>query len=345
MIATETMPSPTQGRDGMPFLACYRKRLSDLVNQGGPHPGQHPAMDALWDAAASQIETERLSWEDIRQVWGEFEPSQSRDCICGSVGRKNHADLEDCEVTDRIYCRWISRKPHLANWDHYFHGLPIARAMCSRRRYFHDWLASWEKKVSTQPIRVLDIGCGPARDVAEYFEQYPGSRAVIECVDANDEAITYAHSVCADYRDRVEFHRANPFRYQPAQPPLLVWCANLFDRLADKFCVRLLERYYWYLAPEGEIVAGNFSSVNTHHNWMKVLGWEPHSRDRTELEDFIAECDIRAERAYVVRGTGGLNLFLHIAAPAVARFNVCDRPVENAVEPDDVARALATNAA
>src|SRR5207247_489538 len=96
----------------------------------------------------------------------------------------------------------------------------------------------------------------------------------------------------------------------------VVYCAGLFDYLADSVCEKLMLSFYDMLAPGGLLEVTNVHTVNPSRNWMEYsVDWHLFHRDRKRL---LALCPKKApEGAISIRSDlTGLNLFVEIRKPA-----------------------------
>ena len=288
--------------------------IEQLVAQGGPLPYQYAEFYQWLSYVAEETRAGRLSEGELRAIRDAFGRALSVETNQGLGLRKPHGYPGDYEIIDRIYSRYVTDDPDLRNWDLYFHEQAAPRAVRNRKAYFVRLLSALVNSAAgAEPIRVLNVASGPARDVAEFFEVTSDERTVIECVDADPCAIAYAREVCRPYLDRVTFHEANALRYTTDQRFRLIWSAGLFDYFGDKGFKFLIERLLGMLDDDGELVIGNFSTSNPSRDYMEVIGdWSLFYRDEEELRALASACGVPPEDIRVGRESAGVNLFLHI---------------------------------
>lgn len=261
-----------------------------------------------------EIAAERLRREDVRAVWHGAIPEALTSGTCqGHVCTKPRGYDGDFEIIERIYARWRSPNPALAKWDDFFHAQAAPQAVRNRKRYFLDWLSSWENRANDEGLRLLNVGSGPARDVFEHFLVRPESSVQIECVDNDPDAIDHATALCAPFASKILFHQANVIRFHPRGQFQLIWSAGLFDYLKDDLFVRVLRRLWSALLPKGELVIGNFSPINPSRAYMELLGgWVLIHRSAAELSALALQGGIPEESIRVAAEPEGVNLFLHL---------------------------------
>lgn len=182
-------------------------------------------------------------------------------------------------------------------------------------------------------LRVASLGCGPAREVAEYLAQAApaaGARCFV-LLDQDEAALSLAGSGIARVvatrtastpRLRVEPRKVSVLRMlrdlDPAQvlgQPDLIYSAGLFDYFSDRTCRVLTRRLYATLRPGGALLLGNMK-LGTDMAWPlefiadwsliyrsaeRVLGWTEGLHD--------ADIQLRTEST-------GYDYMLRITKPA-----------------------------
>jgi SAM-dependent methyltransferase len=296
------------------LLAKHRAFLHHFVQKGGPHPNEFPLLDGWFKQLRNEVELRQISTDDLQSLWKDAGPATtSLQTMQGFALRKPHGHAGDFEMIDRIYQEWLSPDAELSNWDRFFHSQPAVKAVRNRKTYFLDWLERHEANGPTNTLRLLNVGCGPGRDIFEYFTRNVGSRICCDCVDADPKAIAYASEICSIHAEKVQFHAKNAFRFQTKTRYQLIWSGGLFDYLDDRLFVVLLRRLRRKLAPNGEMVVGNFSPQNPTRSYMELLGgWFLHHRDADKLASLAMQAGVPATDIRVGQEPEGVNLFLHV---------------------------------
>jgi extracellular factor (EF) 3-hydroxypalmitic acid methyl ester biosynthesis protein len=122
-------------------------------------------------------------------------------------------------------------------------------------------------------IRILNIGCGPAREIQNFMTAQPvSSHADFILLDFDRETIEFARSQLNDIRKRqgrqtgIKFHQMSVMKLiansQRATKLIgtdfdLIYCGGLFDYFSDLACRQLVEQFYNWLAPGGLVVVAN----------------------------------------------------------------------------------------
>ncbi len=178
-----------------------------------------------------------------------------------------------------------------------------------------------------RPLRVLNVGCGPAAEVERFIrEDEESSRCEITLIDFNRETLDHAEArLTRAQRDsgrRPTLHFVHKSIHQllrevaggrseqADEPPWgLVYCAGLFDYLSDRVCKRLVALFREWTAPGGLVVVTNVHPSNPTRYYMEhLLEW--YLTYRTE-DDMLGLAPDPAE-ARVFADPTGLNVFLEI---------------------------------
>lgn len=183
------------------------------------------------------------------------------------------------------------------------------------------------KATSGEPLRVLNVGCGPAVEIQRLI----GSKLDIKhChfrfLDFNQETLVYAQERITEAA--VSYHNEAKFEFvHESVHGLLkratkggsdaeevkydfVYCAGLFDYLSDRICARLLRLFYRWTEHDGIVMATNVHSGNPARNWMEhLLEWYLIYRDEKMMQELAPNPG--AARTYV--DDSGINVFLEIS--------------------------------
>ena len=289
--------------------------VEKMVAQGGPAPDEYASFDRWLALVAADLRAGRMSEGELRALHEAFGRALSLETNQGLSLLKPHGYPGDYEIIDRIYREHTTSDPTLQNWDRYFHTQAAPRAVRNRKTYFVGLLQSLVAEAAgPDPVPVLNVASGPARDVYEFFQLHGhDSHVAFDCVDSDAAAISYARRLCRPYLDRVTFRQANALRFVSEQEYRLVWSAGLFDYFGDDGFKFLLRRLLTMLAPEGELVIGNFSRKNATRDYMEVMGdWNLYHRTEDELHTLATACGVAPEDVRIGREPEGVNLFLHV---------------------------------
>src|SRR5207249_4044283 len=192
--------------------------------------------------------------------------------------------------------------------------------------YLTDHLVAEARRaaVRNRPMRVYNLGCGPAREIQEFLTEYDLSdRAQFTLLDFNEETLAHTSSLLGELKNK--HHRAASIQMvkrsvhqvikdmgKPISGPRydFIYCAGLFDYLTGQVCKRLMSYFYDLLAPGGLLLSTNVSSANPLHNWMEyVLDWHLFYRSAAQFAAFKPE-RAPADSFSVVAIGDGVNIAL-----------------------------------
>ncbi|MCF7955753.1 MAG: class I SAM-dependent methyltransferase [Phycisphaerae bacterium] len=285
--------------------------VRELVENGGPNPEDYLVINSFLDLLAETKDFDNKLPPELQAI---LEPTLNKDTMHGFARSKPHGYSGDFEIIDRIYQEWKSPNPDLTKWDEYFHDLAAPKAVRNRKTYFKKMLTELAAANNGSGTAVLNIGSGPGRDMLEFFETADDPHVKIDCVDIDENAIAYATELCADYMDKITFHKRNIFRFRPEEKFDIVWSAGVFDYFSDRQFTMLIKRLYTYVKEGGELVIGNFSTENPSRPHMEIISnWHLQHRDEDHLTGLVVDAGVEPENIRCDKEQEGVNLFLHIA--------------------------------
>lgn len=281
-----------------------------LVDKGGPSVEDYYDLNALLADIAEHARNGRITKLDLHHLRESLAGAASLETIQGFAYRKPYGYAGDHELLERIYTRYVSNKPELSKWDIYAQEHMGAHAVRNRVGYFS---LVMEKALSrAAKIRVLNLASGPGRDMLSFFDAHPDAQVFIECVEQEPKAIAYAKALCESHLDKIEFHNKNALRFRSRQCFDVIWAAGLFDYLDDKAFAQMLGRLREMAKSPGEIVIGNFSTINPSKNYIEFFEWHLHHRSPQLLRALALAAGFSSRQIRIEREATGVNLFLHI---------------------------------
>jgi cyclopropane fatty-acyl-phospholipid synthase-like methyltransferase len=157
------------------------------------------------------------------------------------------------------------------------------------------------------------MASGPGRDMQAFFVQagIDKLRVSIDCVEQDENAIRFAQEICAEYTESIRFFKTNALRFDSDLKYDLIWSAGLFDYFDDKVFVFMLKRLKGMLASVGEIIIGNFSTLNPSRSYMELMEWYLHHRSPHTLKSLAMAAGFIESSLSVKKESTGVNLFLH----------------------------------
>lgn len=206
-----------------------------------------------------------------------------------------------------------------------------ARAHRNRIQYLKDLLTQESLRAArhSRPVRILNLGCGPAREIQEFLAQGPlCDEAQFTLLDFNEETVRHASQVLEELRKRYGRRTIIQIQKKSVQHVLkegarsvlgadgehydLIYCAGLFDYLPDRTCRQLMNIFYDWLAPGGLIAATNVVNCKPFRHMLEfVLDWNLIYRSQKQglalAPDRVAPEDISLRR-----DPTAVNLFIEV---------------------------------
>jgi extracellular factor (EF) 3-hydroxypalmitic acid methyl ester biosynthesis protein len=181
-----------------------------------------------------------------------------------------------------------------------------------------------------RPARILNLGCGPAREVQAFLSDHELSdHAQFELLDFDEETIAHVRQNLEDIKNRN--HRRTAIKLikksvqqlikQAGRPRAsgeeydFIYCAGLFDYLNDKICKTVLGLFYELLAPGGLIVATNVEGQNPIRNVMEyIFEWHLIYRSSEQFRKVVPD-GVPPDAVSVLTESSAGNIFLEIRKP------------------------------
>lgn len=188
---------------------------------------------------------------------------------------------------------------------------PNCRAVRNRAVYLHGRITGFVAGRAGRRTRILSVASGPAREIQMLLqdERLDLGDVEIHLLDQDASALRAAQQQLRQLSARravapsIQFvHKAmaNVIKGGVDGPYDFVYSAGLFDYFSDALARRAATRLHRLLDAGGELVIGNFRSVDQHRAFMELaLDWQLIYRSEDELRalyDGIATTvDVEAE--------------------------------------------------
>lgn len=277
----------------------------------GPQPEQFPQVRALFQKLLPQIQR-GMNWKHmvtaVPQSAGSYEPDNT---LQGWVVRAPMGYRGDFKIIDDIYTNKANSVTPYAQWDQFFQDSAAVKAVRNRKEFFKELICQLSK--NREELAVLNVACGPCRDIAEVLHLQNKNRYT--CVDHDARALEYARQLIGK-QPRVELILGNALRLKYTSQFDLAWSAGLMDYFDDRGFRIILRSMFQAVKPGGHVVVGNFSTDNPDRGYMEWGEWVLIHRTKNELMQLAREALGSNINAYVEQEPEGVNLFLHVIKPA-----------------------------
>jgi extracellular factor (EF) 3-hydroxypalmitic acid methyl ester biosynthesis protein len=291
-----------------------------------------PAFDALHERLEDL--SERIE-EELRPVHQSFAKRQLHPLVMCSpfAYRTYHKPLG--YAGDYEMVNMIARDPYEGSslfakvMNLWFLSQWPARAHRNRIRYLKELLVQESLRAARlgRPLRVLNLGCGPAHEVQEFLAQSPlCDHAQLTLLDFNEETVLHASRALEELKRRYGRRTVIQVQKRSVQHVLkesvkpapgaggkhydLIYCAGLFDYLPDRTCRQLMNIFYDWLAPGGLVAGTNVDACKPFRHMLEfVLDWHLIYRNRNTAEGLLPG-RAGAEAKTIKTDLTGVNVFL-----------------------------------
>ena len=308
--------------DEKKFLSTYKdkkisgpafvKYIKSIHERGGPNPKEYETINEVLNFYIANLPKEQILkiHKRMSKIFGDAYVHST----AGHASVKPRGYPGDFELMDKFYLYEHSKLKEFVKWDRFYHWHAAAKCIINRKKYFKREVKEKLKKKKKGQLHVMNIACGPGRDVFELFEEEGADRLHFEFVDADLNAILHATKLNYEYLSSITFHNKNIFKFETDKKVDFIWSGGLFDYFDDKTFVAMIAKIQDFLKPGGEMVIGNFSPRNPSRGYMElILGWYLYHRTEQDLIDLAKKaCGDRIKKVRVGAEPEGTNLFVHI---------------------------------
>lgn len=202
------------------------------------------------------------------------------------------------------------------------------RAHRNRVSILKEYLRSETARLANKPgpVRILNVGCGPAIEVAQFLRASPLSdHCEFHLLDFNAETLVYTRNKLEEakrkgtrttglnylHKSIHELLKDAARRDSSSLGPFdIVYCAGLFDYLSDRVCSRLVDLFYDWTLPGGSLLVTNVHTANPIRQFMEHFT-EWYLIYRNEADFLAMASELRGKtRAYT--DATGINVFMEI---------------------------------
>jgi extracellular factor (EF) 3-hydroxypalmitic acid methyl ester biosynthesis protein len=153
-----------------------------------------------------------------------------------------------------------------------------------------------------RPLRILNVGCGPAGELQRLAAtDQPLEHLEVVLMDFSEETLLYTSQRLIDVAKKAGREPLNVTLRHESVHQLLkrssrdqgialteqydyIYCAGLFDYLADRACMRLITYFDKHLRPGGTLLVTNVHVNNPERYWMEhFMEWYLIYRDEASI--------------------------------------------------------------
>jgi extracellular factor (EF) 3-hydroxypalmitic acid methyl ester biosynthesis protein len=194
---------------------------------------------------------------------------------------------------------------------------------------------SWRVSRKGRPLRVFNLGCGPAHEIQQFLAKGTLCNQVnFVLADFNDETVAHTNSKLNELKRR-HGHRTDiqvikrtahqlikqserSVQSSQAEQFDMIYCAGLFDYLSDKVCRKLMDVFHDMLAPEGLLLATNVDVHPSRNEMEYFLEWHLIHRSTDQMAS-LAPGRANRETVKLTRDPTNVNIFMEVRKNAGER--------------------------
>lgn len=287
--------------------------LRHFVRKGNWSHDSFDKLDGLLSEVGYEMHRGTITKSDISEITTSFRKEFLAETLQGHGLRKPYGYPGDFLLLDKIFTNHKTRNSRYRIWDDYFQRQAAPCAVRNRKEYFKEIITA--NSGTNSELKLLNVVSGPGRELYELYMSLPEERNInTTCVEVDDYAIAYSKGLNTDYLNSIDYVHSNIFKFENEKKYDVIWSAGLFDYMNDKAFMLLLNRFKKWLAPEGEIVIGNFNEDhNPSRDYMEIMGdWHLIHRTEEQLRQLAKQAGFLNSQIKIGREELNVNLFLHI---------------------------------
>jgi len=209
-----------------------------------------------------------------------------------------------------------------------------AKAHRNRIRYLRECLRTECLRGARRgrPIRILNLGCGPAREIQEFLaEDDLSDHAEFDLLDFNEETIQHTRGVLDDLKRRYRRRTGIQIQRKSVHHVLkesvkrsleaadkkydLIYCAGLFDYLPNRTCKQLMNIFYEWVSPGGMVAVTNVEDCKPFRHMLEfILDWHLIYRGKKQGEALLPD-SLPPDLGRILRDPTAVNLFIEARKP------------------------------
>ena len=310
------MSSVNAGRSETSFRSkvhIYKKRMSEIKSYLDPNPSEWGRFQSEFNQEINGIFRDLIVFEKSNLAEGMEEKVYKlknlfvkrfrNDFVKGnylkwSLG-KPYGYAGDFKIIDDIYRNAPSSVGFERLYDNYFQMSVICNAVRNRKEDFKRFLLQLITKRPSKNFKILNLACGPCRDVSELL-LHPvlnGRQITFHCLDSDQNALDYAAKLIL-HDPRVHFYNQNAVRIALKRDITemmednydCIYSMGLFDYLDTRVSVRLINNLSKLVKKGGKLIIADvrdkFSNPSIYFmEW--VADWNLVYRDDDDFRDLF----------------------------------------------------------
>lgn len=197
---------------------------------------------------------------------------------------------------------------------------PGSRAIRGRRALLRDQLMRLSSAIvarGEKKIRIMNLACGPNRELFDFLADFQHSEAVEAlCVDIDSEALQYTNQFVNifPHRASIRLMSENVIKWSLGrvthhiEPLDIIYSAGLCDYLDPRLFKALISQCFNHLKPGGTLLLGNFAVYPDSLFLDKLLKWELIYRSGEDLQELFSATPFH-DQVVILAEAEQVNLF------------------------------------
>ena len=207
----------------------------------------------------------------------------------------------DYKIIDAIYQNNPQTTGFDRLFDNYFMMCAISVGVRNRKEDFKKIISTFVNKRRKKQIRIMNLACGPCRDVQELLltNMVSNKNVIFDCYDSDERALKYAKDLLKTFLN-INFLKENALRLAATKHINskikkrydIIYAMGLFDYLNDNISTKLIKNLRALLKIEGILmissVRDKYSNPDAHY--MEWTGdWNLVYRDDDEFRKLFID--------------------------------------------------------
>ncbi len=195
----------------------------------------------------------------------------------------------------------------------------------SRKNKIKHLLGKYVGEAESEPVRIMDLGCGACREVKEWAGEYRIEKKVnFTCVDWDEKALKSAGNIFESIpanikinflqKDVLNIIKENAIMRKEGKKDL-IYSLGLSNYLGPNLLRSFLKFHYALLRPGGKLILSFWDSANPvwyeYPEWY--CEWHFSVHNPRSLKDFITgELMVESDSVEIIKEPSGLMFFIAI---------------------------------
>jgi SAM-dependent methyltransferase len=262
------------------LIKIYKKRAAETEDYLSKHPDEWGQFQNEFNSEVNAIFREIMNFEKESLANGNaYKIEKLRSIFINKIRElflksdyfkwclsKPYGYSGDFKIIDDMYQNNPSSNGFNRLFDNYFQVASICAAVRNRKEDFKRLIAKFVNERKEEELRIMNLGCGPCRDVQELFmtRSIMNDRVIFDCYDHDDRAINFAKSLLGD-NPSINFIKENALRLAATKNISskidkkydLIYVMGVFDYFNHKISVKLVSNLKKLLKEGGVLAVSN----------------------------------------------------------------------------------------